>query len=70
MKKAIGVSYVLCIAAELPAKGAQSGTDLVQMCEGAEGLRAVLLDDEQSRLNSVAMEAFYADQNAKGGLRR
>lgn len=40
------------------------------MCEGAEGLRAVLLDDEQIRLNSVAMEAFYADQNAKAGLRR
>jgi len=65
MKKAIGVSFVLCIAAEVPAKGAQSGTELMQMCEGVEGLRAVLLDDEQIRLNSVPIESFYADQNGK-----
>ena len=62
--------FILSIAAEVPAKGKQHGTELMLVCEGAEGLRDMLLNEEQTKYNSDAMEAFYVDQNAKGGIRR
>ena len=68
MKKALNVTYLVTIAADLSVKGAS--TEMVHICDGAEGLQEMLLTTDQSRYNSVAMQALYADQNAEGGIRR
>jgi len=38
----------------------------VQICEGAEGLREMLLLPDQSKYNLEASEAYIADQKAQG----
>ena len=68
MKKALNVTYLVTIAADLSVQGAS--TEMVHICDGAEGLQEMLLTTDQSRYNSVAMQALYADQNAEGGIRR
>ncbi len=70
MKRAIGVTFLVSVAAELPYKGARPGTGTVQICEGAEGLREILLLPDQSKYNLEASEAYIADQKAQGTVRR
>ncbi|DBA79891.1 hypothetical protein WJX77_010123 [Trebouxia sp. C0004] len=48
MKRAIGVTFLVSVAAELPHKGTRPGTETLTICEGAQGLRDMLLLPDQS----------------------
>ena len=70
MKRAIGVTFLVSVAAELPHKGTRPGTETVYICEGAQGLREMLLLPDQSKYNLEASAAYIADQKAQGSVQR
>ncbi|DBA78203.1 TPA: hypothetical protein ACH3X2_008164 [Trebouxia sp. C0005] len=51
MKRAIGVIFLVSVAAELPHKGTRPGTETMTACEGAEGLREMLLLPDHFKYN-------------------
>ncbi|DBA72300.1 TPA: hypothetical protein ACH3X2_010545 [Trebouxia sp. C0005] len=70
MKRAIGVTLLFSVAAELPHKGTRPGTETMTACEGAEGLRKMLLLLDHSKYNLEASAAYIADQKAHGSAAR
>ena len=64
------VTFLVSVAAELPHKGTRSGTETMTVCEGAQGLREMLLLPDHCKYNLEASAAYIADQKAQGSAAR
>ncbi|KAA6428198.1 MAG: hypothetical protein FRX49_01794 [Trebouxia sp. A1-2] len=69
MKRVQGIHQSV-LAAELPHKGTRSGTETMTVCEGAQGLREMLLLPDHCKYNLEASAAYIADQKAQGSAAR